>query len=57
MSQCAILAIIFGIIGMKKGGRGMGIAGLVLGIITIELWVLALLGLVSLGTALTTSLT
>lgn len=57
MSQCAILAIIFGIIGMKKGGRGMGIAGLVLGIITIALWVLALLGLVSLGTALTTSLT
>ena len=35
----------------------MGIAGLVLGIITIALWVLALLGLVSLGTALTTSLT
>ena len=56
MSQCAILAIIFGIIGMKKGGRGMGIAGLVLGIITIALWALALLGVLSFGTAITSSL-
>ena len=53
---CAILAIIFGIIGMKKGGKGMGIAGLVLGIITIALWALALLGVLSFGTAITSSL-
>ena len=53
---CAILAIIFGIVGMKKGGRGMGIAGLVLGIISIALWVLALVGVLSLGSAVTSSL-
>ena len=32
---CSILAIIFGILGRKKGGKGMGTAGLVLGIITV----------------------
>lgn len=32
---CAILAIIFGIVGIKKGGKGMGIAGLILGIVAI----------------------
>ena len=53
---CAILAIIFGVIGMKKGGKGMGIAGLVLGIITIVLWLLALIGLFSFGTAVSSSL-
>ena len=31
----AILAIIFGFIGMKRAGRGMAIAGLVLGIVTL----------------------
>lgn len=35
---CSILAIIFGIIGKKKGGKGMAIAGLVLGIIAIALY-------------------
>lgn len=34
---CAILAIIFGIVGMKKGGKGMAISGLVLGIIAVAI--------------------
>lgn len=34
---CAILAIIFGIVGMKKGAKGMAIAGLVLGIIAVAI--------------------
>lgn len=45
---CAILAIIFGIVGKKKGGRGMAIAGLVLGIIAIGLYGLAVAGVASL---------
>ena len=45
---CAILAIIFGIVGKKKGGKGMAIAGLVLGIIAIALYVLAVAGVASL---------
>lgn len=49
---CAILAIIFGIIGMKKGGKGMGIAGFVLGIIAIALYLLVALGLFTIGSAL-----
>ena len=44
---CAILAIIFGVIGKKRDGRGMAIAGLVLGIIAIGLYILAIAGLVS----------
>ena len=32
---CSILAIIFGILGKKKGGQGMATAGLVLGIINV----------------------
>lgn len=46
---CAILAIIFGIVGMKKGGRGMGIAGLVLGIIALAIYGLGAVGIFSLG--------
>lgn len=49
---CAILAIIFGIVGMKKGGKGMGIAGLVLGIITLAILALGALGIFSIGSAL-----
>lgn len=37
---CAILAIIFSIIGRKKGGKGMATAGLVLGIIALAIDVL-----------------
>lgn len=37
---CAILAIIFGVLGKKKGGAGMAKAGLILGIIAVVLFVL-----------------
>ncbi|MCL2382844.1 MAG: DUF4190 domain-containing protein [Oscillospiraceae bacterium] len=43
-----ILAIIFGIIGMKKGGRGMAIAGLIMGGLTL----LVYLAMVILGLAI-----
>lgn len=39
----SILAIIFGILGKKKGGKGMAIAGLVLGIIAIALFIILIL--------------
>ena len=45
---CAILAIIFGIIGKKRDGRGMAIAGLVLGIIAIALYGLLAAGIAGL---------
>lgn len=47
---CAILAIIFGIVGMKKGAKGMAIAGLVLGIIAIAI---VLIFVIFVGSALT----
>lgn len=37
---CGIIAIIFGIAGRDRGGRGMGIAGLILGIIGVVLCLL-----------------
>ena len=40
---CSILAIIFGIIGKKKGGKGMAKAGFILGIIAIALYVLLII--------------
>ena len=53
---CGILAIVFSIVGKKKGGKGMATAGLVLGIIAIALYVLliicgvgALMGLASIS--------
>lgn len=36
---CAILAIIFGILGMKSINKGMAIAGLVTGIIGLVIWI------------------
>jgi hypothetical protein len=39
----AILAIIFGAIGMNKGGKGMGIAGMICGIAAIALFLIFLL--------------
>ena len=39
---CAIIAIILGAIGRKKGGKGMGTAGIVLGIISIVLIIIIL---------------
>lgn len=52
---CAIIAIIFSIAGKNDAGRGMGIAGLVLGIVALALWVLLVLGIASLlGIAVST---
>ena len=36
---CGILALIFGIIGVKKPGKAMGITGVVTGAITIAIWI------------------
>jgi hypothetical protein len=44
-----IPAIIFGAIGMKKSGKGMAIAGLILGILETLIVVLALIFVASLG--------
>lgn len=50
---CAILAIIFGILGKKKGGAGMAKAGLILGIIALAIivltWILATAGIAAIG--------
>lgn len=40
---CSVLAIIFAVVGKKKGGKGMATAGLVLGIISITLYVLLII--------------
>ena len=37
---CAILSIVFGILGRKRAGKGMATAGVVLGIIAIALMIL-----------------
>ena len=39
---CGILAIIFSILGKKKGGKGFATAGLVLGIIDVVFGVIAI---------------
>lgn len=44
---CAIIAIIFSIAGKKEAGRGMGVAGLVLGIISLVLDFLVIAGVAS----------
>lgn len=40
---CSILAIIFGVIGRKKGAKGMGTAGMILGIIGTVIIVLIII--------------
>lgn len=40
---CAILAVVFGIIGKKKGGKGMAITGLILGIISLSIYIVIIL--------------
>ena len=45
---CAIIAIIFSIAGRRDAGKGMGTAGLILGIIALALYFLLLIGLGSL---------
>lgn len=46
---CAILAIIFALVGRKKGGKGMATAGLVLGIIALVLDVVIVVGIIGLA--------
>ena len=46
---CSILALIFGIIGIKKAGKGMAIAGIVTGGISIAIWAVLFLGAFTLG--------
>lgn len=41
---CSILALIFGIIGVKKPGKGMAITGIVTGSIALAIWVLMFSG-------------
>lgn len=41
---CSILALIFGILSIKKPGKGMAIAGIITGAITLALWVFAFCG-------------
>lgn len=41
---CSILALIFGIIGVKKPGKGMAITGIVTGSIVLAIWVLMFSG-------------
>ena len=49
---CAILAIIFAVIGRKKGGKGMATAGLVTGIIAISLLLVGFISAAAMGNAL-----
>jgi len=50
---CGILAIIFSILGKKKGGKGFATAGLVLGIIDTVYGVISLImALVAVGSIL-----
>lgn len=50
---CSIMAIIFSVVGKHSDGRGMGIAGMVLGIIAMVIYVviivLAVLGIAALA--------
>lgn len=41
---CSILALVFGIIGMKKQGRPLAITGVVTGAIALAIWVILFLG-------------
>ena len=49
---CAILAIIFGILGIKTVHKGMAIAGLVTGIIGLVIWVFLIMIILMLGFAI-----
>lgn len=41
---CSILALIFGILGIKKQGKGMAITGTITGGIALAIWVVMFLG-------------
>lgn len=49
---CGVLAIIFGLVGKKKGGKGFAIAGLVLGIIDVAFGVYAIINAAALFSSL-----
>lgn len=49
---CAVLAIIFGAMGRKKGGKGMGTAGIILGIISLTLFFIIVTFLIIFASAL-----
>lgn len=49
---CAILALVFGIIGVKGTGRGMAIAGIVTSSISLVLSIIIVIGLFILGFAI-----
>jgi len=40
---CAILALVFGIIGVKKKGKGMAIAGIATSAISLTIWILLII--------------
>ena len=46
---CSILALIFGILGVKKKGKGMAIAGIVTASISLAIWLLLFLGAFTYG--------
>lgn len=46
---CSILALIFGIIGVKKPGKSMAIGGIVTGAIALAIWVMLFLGAFTFG--------
>lgn len=46
---CSILALIFGIIGIKKQGKGMAIGGIVTGAISLAIWAVLFLGVFTVG--------
>lgn len=41
---CSILALIFGILGIKKPGKGMAIAGIITAAIALAIWILIFFG-------------
>jgi len=41
---CAILSLVFGIIGIKKQGKAMAITGIVTGAISLAVWIVLFVG-------------
>ncbi len=48
---CSILAIIFGILGVKQEEKGMAIAGIVTGSIALAIWIFMFIGMFIFGIA------
>lgn len=51
---CSILAIIFGILGVKQEEKGMAIAGIVTGSIALAIWIVMFMGMFIFGIASST---